>query len=103
MTGIWRTKNNDYICFGNSATKSIEKSRKMVTYFNKKDLVSFGNYLMSEKRKRRFEELNKQLIDDSQNPPPIEEKLNIVHHADIENWLAEGSFVNSKKYKNRKE
>jgi hypothetical protein len=42
----------------------------MVTYFNKKDIVSFGNYLLSEERKNRISELNQ----------------NNVTHADIENW-----------------
>jgi|GEM_PF-2505480 len=45
----------------------------MVTYFNRKDLVSFGSYLLSEKRKSRISELNQ----------------NNVTHADIENWKYE--------------
>ena len=45
----------------------------MVTYFNRKDLVSFGSYLLSEKRKSRIGELNQ----------------NNVTHADIENWKHE--------------
>ena len=52
---------------------TIEKYRKMVTYFNRKDLVSFGSYLLSEKRKSRISELNQ----------------NNVTHADIENWKYE--------------
>lgn len=43
----------------------------MVTYFNKKDLVSFGNYLLSDDRNRLVSEINKQN----------------VTHADYENWL----------------
>ena len=43
----------------------------MVTYYNKKDLVSLGNYLLSEERRNRTSELSQ----DS------------VTHADIENWL----------------
>tara|TARA_R110001592_G_C13189769_1_gene752254 strand:- start:1121 stop:1276 length:156 start_codon:yes stop_codon:yes gene_type:complete len=45
----------------------------MVTYFNKKDLVSFGKYLLSERRKSRVSEINQDK----------------VTHADIENWLEE--------------
>ncbi len=63
----------------------------MVTYFNRKDLVSFGSYLLSEKRKARFES--------SYNKPDengnvriggslsLEERLKDVHHADVENWI----------------
>lgn len=42
----------------------------MVTYYNKKDLVSFGNYLLSEERKKQVSEVNQEN----------------VTHADIENW-----------------
>jgi hypothetical protein len=45
----------------------------MVTYFNKKDLVSFGSYLLSEERKSRISELNQ----------------NYVTDADIQNWKFE--------------
>lgn len=42
----------------------------MVTYFNRKDLVSFGNYLLSEERKNQISK----------------EGQNEVNHADVENW-----------------
>ncbi len=42
----------------------------MVTYFNRKDLVEFGNYLLSEERKNRTSEINQ----------------SNVTHADVENW-----------------
>jgi len=59
----------------------------MVTYYNRKDLVSFGSYLMSEKRKARFYEENKEsIIRGVENPLPAVEALKQVHHADIENW-----------------
>ena len=62
----------------------------MVTYFNGKDLVSFGTYLLSEKRKARFDEAYKEAIRNGMdNTLPTEERLNHVHHADIENWIAE--------------
>ena len=55
----------------------------MVTYFNRKDLVSFGNYLLSDERKERFQNYPE--------PPSIslEERLRNVTHADIENWMEE--------------
>jgi hypothetical protein len=43
----------------------------MITYYNKKDLVSFGNYLLSEARKETIW--------------PDHETTQ-VYHADIENW-----------------
>lgn len=57
----------------------------MVTYFNRKDLVSFGSYLLSEKRKSRFVDSHTEGI----NSLPVEESLAMVHHADVENWLEE--------------
>ncbi len=62
----------------------------MVTYFNRKDLVSFGSYLLSEKRKALLETAREQKIEDgSINPPSVEEQMKEVHHADIENWIKE--------------
>jgi len=43
----------------------------MVTYFNRKDLVKFGNYLLSKERKEKVSELNQEN----------------VTHADVENFL----------------
>jgi len=59
----------------------MKNIKKMVTYFNKKDLVDFGNYLLSEERKRLFEN----------HPEPVgtlKERLSKVHHSDIENFLS---------------
>lgn len=49
--------------------------------FSRIDLVSFGNYLLSEERRQLF----------VQNPnfekgELLEERLKHVHNADIENW-----------------
>jgi hypothetical protein len=54
----------------------------MVTYFNKKDLVKFGNYLLSEKRTESVLALHGKHDDRSK-----EERLNQVYHADVENFL----------------
>jgi len=61
----------------------------MVTYFNRKDLVSFGSYLLSEKRKSRIVEHQKELVENGtvKNPIPEEDLLSRVYHADVENWL----------------
>lgn len=45
----------------------------MVTYFNKKDLVDFGKYLLSKERE--------EAIDNKDN-------LREVHHSDVENFIA---------------
>lgn len=51
----------------------------MVTYFNRKDLVSFGTYLMSEKRKARFAATNINV--------PLEDRMKVVHQEDVVNWI----------------
>ena len=43
----------------------------MVLYFNRKDLVTFGNYLLSQERMKRISKENKDKIT----------------RADIENWM----------------
>lgn len=57
----------------------------MVTYFNKKDMVSFGNYLLSEQRRDLF----------ASHPDfkekNLDERLSYVHDSDIENWKIEAT------------
>lgn len=55
----------------------------MVTYFNKKDLVKFGEYLFSEARKKLLEENHQKGF----NSLPLEDRLRQIHHSDIENFL----------------
>lgn len=54
----------------------------MVTYFNKKDLVNFGKYLLSEKR-------TKSITDNysEEDNISLKERLLEVYHADVENFL----------------
>jgi len=59
----------------------------MVTYFNKKDLVSFGSYLLSEKRKAIYELATKEFLDNGFDIAPTEDRLKEVGHSDIENWI----------------
>ena len=59
----------------------------MVTYFNKKDMVSFGSYLLSEKRKSMIENSYLEDTKGIENPLPLEDRLNMVTHADVENWM----------------
>lgn len=54
----------------------------MVTYFNKKDLVRFGQYLLSEKRTKSIVENYKEWDNIS-----LEERLREVYHSDTENFL----------------
>jgi hypothetical protein len=51
----------------------------MITFFEEKDLVSFGEYLLSEERVKR--------IKDNANPDlDLFDQLGQVYHADLENW-----------------
>jgi hypothetical protein len=55
----------------------------MVIYFNKRDLVSFGNYLSSDERRKSFEK--------HPNPPKdwsLEQRLAVTSKEDIDNWMA---------------
>ena len=54
----------------------------MVTYFNKKDLVAFGRYLLSEQRAKSI-----LLNHDESCGISNAEKLSEVYHADVENFL----------------
>lgn len=53
----------------------------MVLYFNKKDLIKFGNYLLSDERKELIFSHPDKSIEGK------EEALKTVSHADFENFL----------------
>jgi len=64
-----------------------EKIKKMVTYFNKKDMISFGKYLVSEERKQRIQNsFDKDKKNGIENSLSVEERLQEVYHADFHNW-----------------
>lgn len=61
----------------------------MITFFNKKDIVEFGKYLYSKKRRDLFEELTNELKLNGIDVLPTEERLKQIHHSDIENFILE--------------
>lgn len=52
------------------------------TYYTQKDLMSFGEYLLSENRERRYKELN----EINPNIEPYETRHRTVSSADLANW-----------------
>lgn len=54
----------------------------MVTTFNKKDLRSFHNYMISDRR-REFYKTHVPM----KNMPPLEDRLKEVNDGDIERWM----------------
>lgn len=64
----------------------------MVVYYNKKDLVSFGNYLLSPHRRALFAS-HPDLGDKD-----LDERLSQVHHSDIEEWKFELSIKETDKF-----
>lgn len=52
------------------------------SYFTLKDIVSFGNYLLSEQRENSYRTTSL----DNPNMPPYEDRFRNVSDADIANW-----------------
>jgi hypothetical protein len=65
----------------------------MVTTFNTKDLTSFGEYLLSGKRRARYEAANEVAKQNKVPIAPVEDRLKTVSHADVENWKDSQSKV----------
>ena len=64
-----------------------QKTEKMKTYFSKKDLVYFGNYLQSQARENSFIQTS---VEASLNGIELEmvyERLKTVTHADVCNFI----------------
>lgn len=60
----------------------------MITYFDKKDMVSFGNYLLSDERRKRIEaSYEEDKISGVLNPVSVDVRMKMVHYTDIENWI----------------
>ena len=59
----------------------------MVTYFNKKDLVDFGNYLFSEEREKSFIHTSAQAAVDGIDLISSWDRLRTVTHADVCNFI----------------
>lgn len=59
----------------------------MVTYYNRTDLVKFGEYLLSKERRELYESnFKEQVRCGIDNPLSAEEAMTQVSHADVENW-----------------
>lgn len=54
----------------------------MVVFFEERDLVSFGNYLLSDNRTKMFDNMKEENKDDEN----YIDTRNSVNHADLENW-----------------
>lgn len=59
-------------------------------HYTESDIVSFGNYMVSEERKNSFEASK-----DLYTGVTVEERLTQVHHADVENWKEKHAAGNS--------
>ena len=59
----------------------------MVTYFNKKDLVEFGNFLFSEEREKSFIHTSAQAAVNGIDLISSWERLRTVTHADVCNFI----------------
>jgi len=70
----------------------------MVTYYNEKDVISFGNFLLSDERKQNKINSRDEMIRQGGDPLSIEEMLEQVSHADVENWKFNEGLRKSKNF-----
>jgi len=54
----------------------------MIMYFNKEELISFGEYMVSDERTQKI--INHP---SASKMAPVEERLKQVHPLDFDNWL----------------
>ena len=60
----------------------------VLKYLLAKQLIAFGNYLFSERRKQRFIEHNKEARRQGQSQPiPVGEAFNMVYKSDVDNFF----------------
>ena len=57
--------------------------------FTEKQVVQFGNYLLSQERKKRFEATTRQNKKDNLNIVGTRSRLAGVHDADIQNFMSD--------------
>lgn len=56
----------------------------MVTLYDIDDLIEFGYYLLSEER---TDLIKQNTLDEEESEDKLKEKLSLVYHADVTNWI----------------
>ncbi len=64
-----------------------------IHYFTRADLVSFGNYLLSEERKKSILEHPAITNNPNFNEEERANALKTVNHADVENWFSQQTIT----------
>jgi hypothetical protein len=57
--------------------------------YTEKELVSFGNHLLSEERRKNCEISHEEAVEEGLNPISVKEALSMVYDSDLENWKEE--------------
>jgi hypothetical protein len=66
------------------ANQAIRPKRNKI---NTKNLISFGTYLLSENRTVKIKNSYNQDLLENENAYPLNERLKVVHDADVQNWI----------------